>query len=51
MERFPLGFWNYVNAADQDATAVADWDDCGMTLTMSPGYHAGESDREQFIAL
>ncbi len=51
MTRFPLGFWNYVNAADQDASAVADWDDCGMTLTMSPNYQAGESDRNQFISL
>ncbi len=50
-QRFPLGFWNYVDAADQDATAVADWDDCGMTLTMSPNYEPGKHDKARFVAI
>jgi len=35
---FPVGFWNYVDIANQDASAVRDWADAGMTLTMGPNY-------------
>jgi hypothetical protein len=33
---FPVGFWNYVNVEGQDAAAVRDWADAGITLTMGP---------------
>ena len=33
---FPVGFWNYVSVENQDAAAVRDWADAGMTLTMGP---------------
>ena len=38
MSAFPMGFWNYVDIAYQDASAVRDWADAGMTLTMGPNY-------------
>lgn len=38
MKRFPIGFWNYVAIEDQDATAVKDWADAGMTIAMSPEF-------------
>lgn len=37
-ETFPIGFWNYVPIERQDESAVKDWKDAGMTLTMSPGF-------------
>lgn len=50
LDRFPLGFWNYVSADNQHPADVKDWVDCGMTLTMSAEYHAGESDKANFLA-
>jgi len=38
MTRFPLGCWNYVGADKQGPSAVLDWADAGMTLTMSPEF-------------
>jgi hypothetical protein len=35
---FPIGFWNYTGIEKQDAPAVADWSDAGMTLAMGPDY-------------
>lgn len=43
---FPIGFWNYVEAEMQDARAVQDWADAGMTLAMSPSY-GPEADQVQ----
>lgn len=37
-EKYPIGFWNYVSAADQGPEAVSEWADCGMTVAMGPGY-------------
>ena len=43
-ERFPIGFWNYVDIGRQDASAVTDWDEAGMTLTMGPRYGPSEDE-------
>ena len=40
---FPIGFWNGMPIARQDATAVRDWADAGMTLAMGPEFGAGPS--------
>ena len=40
--RFPIGFWNYVPITLQDASAVKDWADAGMTLTMGPDFGQGD---------
>lgn len=40
MKRFPIGFWNYPSIKDQDVSAVKDWVDAGMTVTMGPIYGA-----------
>lgn len=41
MQRFPVGFWNYtfLDQHPVDASCVKDWDEAGMTVAMSPGYH------------
>jgi hypothetical protein len=35
---FPIGFWNYRSIEHQDAAAVSDWAEAGMTLTVGPYY-------------
>lgn len=45
--RFPIGFWNYVPIAEQDASAVADGAQAGMTLTMGPQYGPGKEDTDR----
>ena len=52
MKNFPIGFWNYVPIAEQDATAVKDWAEAGMTLAMGPAFHsasAGECEKMREI--
>ena len=49
--RFPIGFWNYTPIADQDASAVRDWADAGMTLTIGPFYGAGAPDARRMRAI
>ena len=49
MRAFPIGFWNYVAIENQDASAVKDWVDAGVTLTMGPLYGAGQADRMRSI--
>ena len=51
METFPLGFWNYQDAGDQGPKDVADWVQCGMTLTMGPEYVDGRHDKGAMLAL
>ena len=43
-QHFPIGFWNYVPIAMQDASAVKDWSDAGMTLTMGPEFGRGDEE-------
>lgn len=38
MKQFPIGFWNYTHIDHQDASAIKDWADAGMTLAMGPNY-------------
>jgi hypothetical protein len=38
MKKFPIGFWNYTSIEQQDHTAVKDWRDAGITVTMGPNY-------------
>jgi hypothetical protein len=33
-----MGFWNYPQISDLPLSAVKDWADLGMTITMSPGF-------------
>ena len=40
MRQFPIGFWNYTSIDRQEVSAVKDWTDAGMTLTMGPRYRA-----------
>jgi hypothetical protein len=47
MQKYPIGFWNYVNAGRQGGEAVKDWTDCGMTLAMSPTYDPQEPNARQ----
>lgn len=44
MSRFPIGFWNYVPIAEQDATAVQDWVEAGMTLAMGPRFSSASAE-------
>lgn len=37
-DRFPVGFWNYVQLPQQFPSDVKDWADCGMTVAMSPEF-------------
>jgi hypothetical protein len=49
--RFPVGFWNYCQIADQDVSAVKDWADAGMTLAIGPyfGPEAAETAKMRTI--
>ena len=38
MDRFPMGFWNYCTTEEAKCCFVKDWDDAGMTLTLSPEF-------------
>lgn len=51
MRQFPIGFWNYVDIADQGPEAVQDWADAGMTLTMGPNYGPGEDEVRKMRAI
>ncbi len=42
--RFPLGFWNYVDIGIQGPADVKDWEAAGMTLTLGPEYGEGQGD-------
>lgn len=46
--QFPIGFWNYVPIEKQDASAVRDWKDAGMTLAMGPEFGSGR-DHERMM--
>ena len=51
MAAFPIGFWNYVDIADQHIADVNDWADAGMTLTMGPYYTSAASDVARMRAI
>jgi len=46
-----MGFWNYVDIAYQNAAAVRDWADAGMTLTMGPNYGPDPDEVKQMRAI
>ncbi len=50
MNRFPIGFWNILNADDLNEKAVEDWADFGATLTISPIY-SPDQDKAAFIRM
>ncbi len=50
-QRFPIGFWNYTPIRDQGASAVRDWADAGMTLTIGPNYGPGRADARKMRAI
>jgi len=49
MELYPIGFWNYVSIDKQDASAVHDWIDAGVTLTMGPDYGDGPEEVSRML--
>ena len=49
--KFPMGFWNYQPAGKYGPEEVKRWADCGMTLTLSPTFTYGQSDKAAFLAL
>lgn len=49
--RFPMGFWNYQSAGKYGPEEAKRWADCGMTLTLSPTFTYGQSDKAAFLAL
>lgn len=51
MVQFPIGFWNYVDIADQGVRDVQDWADAGMTLTMGPYYTSEATEVERMRAI
>ncbi|MGN1345762.1 MAG: hypothetical protein ACI4V1_03190 [Eubacteriales bacterium] len=51
MAKFPIGFWNYTATGDLGPEAVRDWADLGMTMAVSPEYHAGQHDRNAMLAI
>ncbi len=51
MDRFPVGFWNYVQADRLGVSAVQDWADAGMTLTMSPEFDPDRHDAGQLRSI
>ena len=48
---FPIGFWNYCPAEMLDASAVKDWAEAGMTLTMSPDFGSDPAHEERIKAI
>lgn len=50
-KQFPIGFWNYAGIANQDAAAVKDWADAGMTLTMGPNYGSDTAQTKKMRAM
>lgn len=49
--KFPVGFWNYAPVGMYGPEAVKDWTDCGMTLTMTPGYNPAHHRKEDLTAI
>lgn len=49
--KFPIGFWNYQPAGKYGPEEAKRWADCGMTLTHSPTFVYGRSDKAAFLAL
>ncbi len=48
---FPIGFWNYTATGDLGPEAVNDWADLGMTMAVSPEYHAPVHDKNALLAI
>jgi len=38
MDRFPIGFWEYMTLESFELRYVDDWADAGMTVAMAPGF-------------
>lgn len=51
MQQFPIGFWNYTSIDRQEVSAVKDWTDAGMTLTMGPRYRTESAQIEKMRAI
>ncbi len=45
-QKYPIGFWNILNATAGGEAAVQDWVDFGTTLTMSGVFRPGENKAE-----
>lgn len=51
MNKFPIGFWNYVSLENQDASAVKEWKEAGMTLAMSPNFNSRVHSKNKMIEI
>jgi hypothetical protein len=51
MDRFPIGIWNYVPADRQDASAVKDWADAGITVAQGPSFDPELHDKRQMLGI
>ncbi|MBR2988689.1 MAG: hypothetical protein IKC64_03085 [Clostridia bacterium] len=51
-DKFPIGFWNYYPPFFKfSEEEVLRWKECGITLTISPLYEDGKTDKAQFIKM
>ena len=50
-EVFPVGFWGTQSIDDVPLSDVADWEACGMTLTISPHYTPSPERKKKVLAL
>ncbi len=48
--QFPIGFWNYGGINNQGPRDVRDWADLGMSLCMTPSFHA-DDDPQKMLSL
>ena len=51
MNKFPIGFWNYTKTGEFGVETVKDWEDLGVTVTMSPEYNAGYSCKHHMLEM
>ncbi len=46
-----MGFWNYTQTGDLTPDDVADWEDCGMNLVLSPDFDPAAHKKEDMLAM
>ena len=51
MKQYPMGFWNYCRMDQLGVKDVADWEDCSMTLTMTPEFDPACDKKEDLLAM
>lgn len=51
MHPYPMGFWNYTQTGQLQPKDVADWENCGMNLVLSPHYDPAVHQKQDLLAL